>query len=814
MTGFHRFSAADVPTNIRQPAWNEVLARLGLVSRSLPQASPDCSTRTVMAESATGSVFLNLSTSQQQLQCRSTGIHSASTVLVLAVLDGTIEVLEGTNTLNLGPGNIHVLDLEQNWQIAVGAQARLMLIRLVSSSFLRRLLRTGSLEANRIRSQEGVGALYFSLIESLATQLPNLSGTELATLEVTLAELLVTSLSHQQDDGEEDTTSVQLAHLRRICRNIDTRLDQPDLGIDQIAAQEGLSARYIQKLFRNSNTTFSEYLKSRRIQHCCIDLANPALARFSISELCFRWGFTDAANFSRTFSHHMGMSPKAYRASPPMNMEEQLRRGCPPHWESYARTSRGRTHDPDNPRQPFVDLLQDHARYMLSLKLAPKRVSKSHNRKAPDSPPQDAPQQFYLPASDKSVHWGYFSRDIPPVLTVRSGDQVTIETLSQHASDDSERMIQGDPGAESVFHWTPDKKNVDRRGAGPEDASIFGRGAGEGFGVHICTGPVYIQDAEPGDVLEIRIRDIRPRPSCHPSYRGRNFGSNAATWWGFQYDDLLTEPRKREVVTLYEVHHDCQPPHARAVYNFRWTPQTDPYGVRHDTIDYPGVPVDHGTISKQFGILDKARVPVRPHFGVLAVAPRESGHVDSIPPSYFGGNMDNWRAGKGATLFLPVAVKGALFSVGDPHASQGDSELCGTAIECSLTGTFQFIVHKRKNLAGQFLENLGHPFLETPNEWVIQGLSYPDYQAELGARAQTQVYKDSTLEAAMRDAFRKTRHYLIKAHQLSEDEAISLISVAVDFGITQVVDGNLGVHAVIPKSVIPEHASSSLPATG
>src|SRR5256885_13864397 len=70
------------------------------------------------------------------------------------------------------------------------------------------------------------------------------------------------------------------------------------------------------------------------------------------------------------------------------------------------------------------------------------------------------------------------------------------------------------------------------------------------------------------------------------------------------------------------------------------------------------------SITRRFGVLDKARVPLRPHFGMLAVAPREAGLIDSIPPSYFGGNLDNWRAGKGATLFLPVSVPGALFSVG------------------------------------------------------------------------------------------------------------------------------------------------------
>jgi acetamidase/formamidase/AraC-like DNA-binding protein len=628
-------------------------------------------------------------------------------------------------------------------------------------------------------------------------------------LEVTLAELLVACLSHKQSATNEEATDVQLAHLRRVCRTVDSRLDDPDLNIEQIAAQEGLSARYLQKLFKNSGTTFSEYLKSRRIQHCCIDLANPALAQFSIAQLCYRWGFNDAANFSRTFSQFMGMSPKSYRAAPPQDLHEQLRRGCPqtkPSARSITADPQSFLQDDDiqKRRRPFQEVLDDHAKYALSLRLAPKRVSDQDNTTSSQTDTHSS-RQYYLPVSDKTVHWGYFSNAIKPVLTVRSGDIVTIETLSQHASDDCERMIDGDAGAQSVFHWTSTTKNVDRRGAGPMDATIFGRGAGEGFGVHICTGPVYVTDAEPRDVLEIRILDIQPRLSCSPKHQGKHFGSNAATWWGFQYDDLLTEPKKREVVTVYEVHQHTHPPHAKAIYNFRWTPQTDPYGIVHPTIDYPGIPVDHSSIDKQFGILDKAVIPVRPHFGVMAVAPRETGMIDSIPPSYFGGNMDNWRAGKGTKLFLPVATTGALFSVGDPHASQGDSELCGTAIECSLTGVFQLVLHKQRDLKGSFMDGLSHPFLETPDEWVLQGMSFSDYQAELGPNAQTQVYKNSSMEAAMRDAFRKARHYLMKEHELSEDEAISLISVAVDFGITQVVDGNLGVHAIIRKAIFPDY---------
>jgi acetamidase/formamidase len=412
-------------------------------------------------------------------------------------------------------------------------------------------------------------------------------------------------------------------------------------------------------------------------------------------------------------------------------------------------------------------------------------------------------KHHYIPVSDKTVHWGYFCKTIKPVVSVHSGDCVTIETLTQHAYDDYERMIKGDPGAESVFHWDAKGKSVDRRGSGPIDSSIYGRGAGEGFGVHICTGPVYVQDAEPGDVLEIRILDIQTRPAAAEEYVGKSFGSNAASWWGFHYHDLLTEPKPREVVTIYEIEH---PTHehccAKAVYNFRWTPQTDPFGVRHDTIDYPGIPVDHSSIVKNYGVLKNARIPIRPHFGVMAVAPLLDDEVDSVPPGSFGGNLDNWRAAKGSTLFLPVAVPGALFSVGDPHASQGDSELCGTAIECSLTGEFQLVLHKKKDIAGTFLDELDHPFLESETEWVIQGLSYANHLVELGANAQADIYKKASLDMAMRDAFRKTRRYLMTAHGLNEDEAISLISVAVDFGITQVVNGNWGVHAIIKKCIL------------
>ena len=120
----------------------------------------------------------------------------------------------------------------------------------------------------------------------------------------------------------------------------------------------------------------------------------------------------------------------------------------------------------------------------------------------------------------------------------------------------------------------------------------------------------------------------------------------------------------------------------------------------------------------------------------------------------------------------------------------------------SLEGlAFQLILHKAKDLKGSALQGLAYPLLETGTEFLVHGFSFPNYLSALGASAQSEIYKKSSVDLALRDAFRKMRHFLMTTQGLTEDEAISLISIAVDFGITQVVDGNWGVHAVVRKSL-------------
>lgn len=446
-------------------------------------------------------------------------------------------------------------------------------------------------------------------------------------------------------------------------------------------------------------------------------------------------------------------------------------------------------------RDQFTDALANTLNYSMTAKAPPHGLAP---HRAPLKVAGGAPH-WYIPASDRTAHWGYFSKHLAPLVKVKSGSYLTIECVTNNASDDYDRLIKGDPGAESIFYWTRQQKNIDRRGSGPLDAGV---GAGGGRGAHICTGPIYVHDAKPGDVLEVRIVDMYPRRSGNPRYRGRAFGVNIAGRWGFHCADALSESKDREVITVYEIDTASGRNWARALYSFPWTPVRDPFGVVHAKYDYPGLVVDHRNVEATQNFLQGVRIPLRPHFGIVGVAPGEADMVSSGPPNYTGGNIDNWRAGKGATIYLPVSVEGALLSVGDAHAAQGDGEISGSAIESSWTGFFKIVLHKQNKLGATFLDEVNYPLLENKTQWIVQGFSHPNYVAELGADAPREAFANATIDSAMRDAYRKMRNLLLKAYQFGEDEVTSLMSLAVDFGVTQVVDANLGVHAILDKRAL------------
>ena len=715
---------------------------------------------------------------------------AADAIWLALHLGGDATLQSGQETIELIPGDIVFGPAEAQAGLDFRSNFRQFMVSVPRAILKARPPGSPVFALGHLSGRTGLGRMFSGTLTALADAFDTLEDNDLAPVESSLSEFIATTLAAQRDPASPAVSSTQAATMRRLCQFVDLNLSDSALSLTAVAAHGCVSERLVQKLFEGLGQTFTAYLRQRRLERARADLANRQYGHLSISDICFRWGFNDPAHFSHCFRDRYSMSPRQYRQQANEISQQSLRKRVQRGWPSGY----------------FESPAEDPVSFTANVDAG---VAIFNSASAPlpavfADPPGTrvgAGRHHHLPATAQTIHWGYFSRSIPPVLSVDSGDIVTIETLTQHAYDDHERMIKGDSGAESVFHWTAEHKAVDRRGAGPTDASIYGRGSGEGFGVHICTGPIFVNDAQPGDVLELRILDLAPRLAANAKYEGRAFGSNAAAWWGFHYDDLIEEPKHREVVTIYEV--DCSGGQAcaHAVYNFRWTPQRDPNGVLHPTIDYPGIPVDRASIVENHAVLQGITIPVRPHFGVIAVAPAETGLVDSVPPSCFGGNLDNWRIAKGATLYLRVGVDGALLSVGDPHASQGDSELCGTAIECSLTGVFQIVLHKAKDFHDQPFADIDYPLVETPDEWVIHGFSHPDYLKEFGDKARSAIYEKSSLDPAMRDAFRKTRRFLMTAMGLSEDEAISLMSVAVDFGVTQVVDGNWGVHAVIRKSL-------------
>jgi acetamidase/formamidase len=172
---------------------------------------------------------------------------------------------------------------------------------------------------------------------------------------------------------------------------------------------------------------------------------------------------------------------------------------------------------------------------------------------------------------------------------------------------------------------------------------------------------------------------------------------------------------------------------------------------------------------------DGIEIQMKPFFGSMGVAPpAANGRISSAPPWVHAGNMDNKNLVAGTTVYIPVHTAGALFQAGDGHAGQGDGEVDITALETALVGTFEFVV--RKDL------HLKWARAETPTQHIVMGFH-------------------ENLTEATRIAVREAIDFLVAERHLSRDDAYMLTSVAVDFAITQLVDGNKGVHGMIPKSI-------------
>ena len=317
-----------------------------------------------------------------------------------------------------------------------------------------------------------------------------------------------------------------------------------------------------------------------------------------------------------------------------------------------------------------------------------------------------AAAHYELAVTPQTVAWGHYDATSKPVLTVRSGDTVTIHTLLTNSPAGLAKAgVAADaiePALKAVYDGVPP--------------------AERGPGGHILTGPIAVEGAQIGDTLEVRIQRIDLAiPYAYNAFR---YGA------GFLTDDF---------------------PYARMKI----------------------VPLDKAAMMARFA--PGIDVPLHPFFGSMGVAPPAAfGRYDSAPPSINGGNMDDKALVAGTTLFLPVHAPGALFQVGDGHAGQGNGEVDITALETSLTGTFQFILHKGVPCP--------YPRAETPTHYIAMGF-------------------DDDLSNATRKALRNMIDFLVAEKKMTRDDAYMLLSVAGDVEITELVDRNKGVHVMLAKSL-------------
>ena len=306
-----------------------------------------------------------------------------------------------------------------------------------------------------------------------------------------------------------------------------------------------------------------------------------------------------------------------------------------------------------------------------------------------------------LQALPENIHWGIHDASLPPVLHIASGDTVHLTSLP--AGDRStlppDRSLVRPAQIEALEKCTP------------------------GPATHMLTGPVHVEGAEPGDVLQIDILDIALNER-----------------WGF----TAIRPLKGTLPDEFD----------------------------HSAIIHPEIDIQARTARLPWG----TEIQLSPFFGIIAVAPPPHwGRVSSIQPRKFGGNMDNKELLPGATLYLPVFAEGALFSAGDGHAVQGDGEVCITALETGLTGTFRLTVRKDLGYAS--------PFAESETHLISIGLN-------------------EDLDEAARNAVREMIAHICRRTSLTREQAYMLCSLQGDLRVTQTVDGEKGCHMMMAKAVL------------
>lgn len=326
-----------------------------------------------------------------------------------------------------------------------------------------------------------------------------------------------------------------------------------------------------------------------------------------------------------------------------------------------------------------------------------------------------------LPAADFDHHlkatidtavFGYYAADTKPVLTIKSGERVKIDTVSLSGIPDDPEAFYREQG---ISTDNPAIQDIIAMKAEAKKRGLTLRGP--------LTGPIAVEGAEPGDMLEVRVHSLKFRA---------DYGINSTRPGGTgPLSDIVPRPWQK----LYRI----DPARNRAIFS--------------PTIE----------------------MPLQPHLGQMGVAPPASmGKLSSGPPTMVhGGNFDLREITVGSSLYLPVSVKGGIFTTGDPHALQGNGEVTGFTIECNIEGILQFIVHKGRGLKV--------PRVETPTHYITIGIH-------------------DQLDGAMRAATLEAQEFLREKEGMDFFTSYSFLSLGADFCVTRALKPGQMIHVMIPKS--------------
>ncbi|MET3228300.1 UNVERIFIED_ORG: AraC-like DNA-binding protein [Burkholderia sp. 1263] len=300
-------------TEHREQIWRDALQRVYL-SMSSETLRDGLRGEVSYNRSPLGMQFVKLAGSPQAIAGDYPASGTTSANLWIAL------ILEGNAALRIG-GETHALEVGDilygagggdRVELLLSSDFEILTVEMPHEVFYKRLLNPLAIRAGTISRQEGINHVLSDFLSSVAAQMESLTETSFHPVEMALSELLTYCLARRPAlNGFKDLGHAR--HFQELCHSIDLHLGDCDLSLDKVARRNNVSPRYVQKIFSQANSSFSQFVRKRRLEQCRKDLSSRANASLSISEICFRWGFNDLAYFSRAFSAEYGCSPRAYR---------------------------------------------------------------------------------------------------------------------------------------------------------------------------------------------------------------------------------------------------------------------------------------------------------------------------------------------------------------------------------------------------------------------------------------------------------------------------------------------------------------------